>query len=163
MNIQEIFLTLNEAAVQVHVLHLQTKSYAEHMALGSLYEALQEAVDGWTEALIGADGGKRPKLGGSIEISEYTPELMRQYIASIASELEKIADLPSDVLNMRDDLLAVVHKTQYLLTLDGEEEEAEEAGEQPESTEAQPESQPESTAEPETEPAAPPMEPPASE
>ena len=117
MNTQELFLTFTEAAAQVHVFHLSTNSYAEHQAFGELYDAIADASDSWIEALIGNADGKRPKLGGEMEIKEYTPTFAREYVSAFGGELEAIKGLPTDVLNMRDDLLAKVHKTSYLLSL----------------------------------------------
>jgi DNA-binding ferritin-like protein len=42
-------------AVQVHAWHLQTGSYAAHMALNDLYTGLPDLADGIAEALIGID------------------------------------------------------------------------------------------------------------
>lgn len=38
---------------QIHMLHLMTTSYAQHMALGELYEGLPELIDVVAESLIG--------------------------------------------------------------------------------------------------------------
>ena len=39
------------------------------------------------------------------------------YVRGIGEALTSITGLPTYILNMRDDLLAAVHKTSYLLTL----------------------------------------------
>ena len=49
----EFFLTLLHAATNTHILHLQTKSFAEHMALNTFYTELPELVDGVIEAVQG--------------------------------------------------------------------------------------------------------------
>ena len=45
MNPTDLIQFLLEAANQVRVLHWGTSSYAEHEALGDLYEAINDATD----------------------------------------------------------------------------------------------------------------------
>lgn len=52
----EFFATLLHAATIAHQLHLQTRSFAEHKALGSFYEELPELVDGLVESYQGKYG-----------------------------------------------------------------------------------------------------------
>lgn len=49
----EFFLTLLHAATNTHILHLQSKSFAEHTALGEFYSELPELVDNVIEAIQG--------------------------------------------------------------------------------------------------------------
>ncbi len=51
--IGEFILTLLHAASNAHILHLQSKSYSEHMALGTFYEELPSLVDSLAEAIQG--------------------------------------------------------------------------------------------------------------
>jgi DNA-binding ferritin-like protein len=52
----EFVLTLMHAATNAHILHLQTRSFAQHMALGTFYQELPELADQLAEALQGAEG-----------------------------------------------------------------------------------------------------------
>ena len=52
----EFILTLLHAATNTHILHLQTKSFAEHMALNEFYQALPDLVDAVVEAAQGRTG-----------------------------------------------------------------------------------------------------------
>lgn len=45
---------LLHSATATHFLHLQTKSYAEHVALAAYYEAIPDLADKWAEAYQGA-------------------------------------------------------------------------------------------------------------
>ena len=121
METKEIITTLMYTGLQVHIFHLQTTSYAEHMALGSLYDAIQDATDTFAEALIGNENGKRPSLKTQFDLSDYAEGTAAQFVEQFIDWLSKIGDLPTDVLNMRDDLLAKAHKTRYLLSLDSNE------------------------------------------
>ena len=44
-NTGEFILTLLHAATNTHILHFRTKSFAQHMALGTFYEELPDLVD----------------------------------------------------------------------------------------------------------------------
>ena len=42
---------LFHSATVTHFMHLQTKSFAQHMALGEYYDAIVELADKWAEAI----------------------------------------------------------------------------------------------------------------
>lgn len=44
---------LFHSATVTHFMHLQTKSFAQHMALGEYYDAIVELADKWAEAYQG--------------------------------------------------------------------------------------------------------------
>lgn len=142
MEHSEIITTLMYTGLQVHIFHLQTRDYAKHQALGDLYSAIQSSTDSLAEALIGLDKGERPKLATTIDLVDYTPNACHPLVEEFIAWLESIDGLPTDILNMRDDLLSTARKTRYMLSLDGEGEEyeEEEAGEA--------EAEPEATSEP---------------
>lgn len=52
----EFILSLLHSATNTHILHWQTKSFAEHMALGEFYEALPGLIDTLVEATQGVTG-----------------------------------------------------------------------------------------------------------
>ena len=53
--LNEFVFDLMFFAVQVHAWHLQTGSYAAHIALNDLYDALPGLADGIAEAIIGTN------------------------------------------------------------------------------------------------------------
>ena len=132
MNPTDLLHFLLEAADQIRVLHWGTTSYPEHVALGDLYDSISDSTDRIAEALMGAQG-ERLQLKGTLELVDYAEGMPATYVAGIGKALESITGLPTDLLNMRDDLLAAVHKTSYLLTLSAEKSEAaeEETGTEP--------------------------------
>ena len=127
MNLTDLLHFLLEATNQLRVLHWSTFSYSEHVALGDLYDALNDGTDKIAEALMGAQG-KRLQLKGTLELVDYAEGMPASYVAGLGKALESIAGLPTDILNTRDDLLGAVHKASYLLTLSGEKPEAAEEG-----------------------------------
>jgi DNA-binding ferritin-like protein len=52
----EFILTLLHSITNTHILHWQTKSFANHMALGEFYTELPELIDALVEATQGATG-----------------------------------------------------------------------------------------------------------
>ena len=103
---------------QLHLLHWQTSSYAEHMALGGLYDYVHDFKDGLIEKIMGYTG-KRPgayKIEplGAANATSVVSELM-----SFASSLKAYGEKNSfhDVCNLADSLSGEAAKTKYLLTL----------------------------------------------
>lgn len=52
-DVAELFLRMLHAATNAHLLHLQSKSFAQHMALDTLYKELPGMVDDLVEAYQG--------------------------------------------------------------------------------------------------------------
>jgi hypothetical protein len=109
---------LMECIQSLHLQHWMTKSYAQHQALGGLYESLEDFLDTYVETLIGAQD--RSVLAGINTLA------VGGDIASILAKLEGILrdevsrDVGEDetaLLNIRDEALGAVQKTRYLLTL----------------------------------------------
>jgi hypothetical protein len=112
--IGDVILTLLHSATNTHILHWQSKSYAEHQALGAFYEALPAKVDELVEAIQGrydstiefpatyhtpADTGKRELH----ELSEYF------------EEKRKVLPDDSEIQNIVDEIQALIDSTLYLL------------------------------------------------
>jgi DNA-binding ferritin-like protein len=119
MTLETIASKLTYFHEQLHLIHWQTSSYAEHQALGSLYDEVQDFKDDVIEKLMGYMG-KRPKafklqpIVDSISSTSVVQELK-----SFASSLEGWAEENGypDVENMAQDLSGKAAKTLYLLTL----------------------------------------------
>jgi hypothetical protein len=105
---------------QLRVFHWQTASYSEHKALGQAYEALDGLIDTFIESWMGATGSKI-KAGFTITMTDYrnraATELLDQAYTFLTGELEIQLSGRSELLNLRDEMLAVVQRTRYLLTL----------------------------------------------
>lgn len=56
-----------------HVHHWQTKSFAAHLALGELYEALVEFADELMEMYMGGPGGTDSPYGATIKVAQSDP------------------------------------------------------------------------------------------
>ncbi len=104
---------------QLHLTHWQTTSYAEHQALGSLYDYVHDFKDGVIEKLMGYTG-RRPKAF-KIEplIEGCTAQTCVSDLLSFSSSLKSYAESNSyhDISNLADALSGEAAKTKYLLTL----------------------------------------------
>lgn len=119
MHIGTLFQILN----QLRMMHWQTDSYAAHVALGQLYDGMDELIDEFVETYSGKYG--KPKLDspleiGVVDISRIDPESFLgevcQFIQGKFSE-NLDASKDTDLNNIRDEMLASVNKTRYLLRL----------------------------------------------
>jgi hypothetical protein len=119
MTLESIAGKLTHFHEQLHLTHWQTTSYAEHQALGALYDYVHDFKDGVVEKLMGYTG-KRPKafkiepLSDGAGASNVVSELM-----SFSSSLKSYAESNGyhDISNLADALSGEAAKTKYLLTL----------------------------------------------
>jgi len=103
---------------QLHLLHWQTTSYAQHQALGGLYDYVHDFKDGLVEKIMGYTG-KRPSPYKIEPLINCTGEQCVSDLLSFASELKAYGEKNSyhDVCNLADSLSGEAAKTKYLLTL----------------------------------------------
>jgi len=112
----EFILTLLHAATNTHILHWQTKSFADHMALNEFYQALPELIDAVVEATQGRTG----------QLIDYPV----QYYAPAANGLEELEMLKdyvdeerhkegipqnSEIQNLIDEIASQIDSTLYKL------------------------------------------------
>lgn len=117
--IQSKLFSLSDAA---HKLHLDTKSYAEHKALGKLYEGLIDFRDEISEKLMGYQSGKRIGKLKLEDIPEYTDGAslkLANDVKDFAYELYEWAGEKHycDIENIAQSLSGLGAQTIYLLTL----------------------------------------------
>ncbi len=62
LSLESIAAKLTYFHEQLHLLHWQTTSYAQHKALGKLYEYVQDFKDGVIEKLMGYRASKKVVL-----------------------------------------------------------------------------------------------------
>lgn len=101
------------ARTQAHVLHLGTKSYSEHMALGAFYSEIGELVDGFAEAFQGLTGEllRVPAVPMKAETAVQMLESLQDWIDG---NREEICDV-SNIQNEIDSVMTLVQSTLYKL------------------------------------------------
>jgi DNA-binding ferritin-like protein len=118
LSLESIAAKLTYFHEQLHLLHWQTTSYAQHKALGKLYEYVQDFKDGVVEKLMGYTG-KRPGVYKIEPLTNCKPEQCVSDLMSFASTLKMYGEKNSfhDICNLADALSGEAAKTKYLLTL----------------------------------------------
>jgi hypothetical protein len=118
MTLESVAAKLTYFHEQLHLLHWQTTSYAEHQALGSLYDYVHDFKDGVVEKLMGYMG-KRPSVYKIDPLTNCTAMSCVESLCNFASELKMYGERNSfhDICNLADSLSGEAAKTKFLLTL----------------------------------------------
>jgi DNA-binding ferritin-like protein len=114
---ENVIRNLFMAQRAAHVHHWKTKSFAQHMALGDLYEALVEFVDELAEMYMGGVGSNEMHIDQSDpnHFSEQDPvEFIRQ-LDSVLRELETTFPQTGYLVNKYQELQGFVARTKYKL------------------------------------------------
>jgi len=118
-----IILKMLEVQNQVKIYHFQTASYARHMASDRLFTSLITNIDTFGEVY---QKTKRIKLnnGSKLVLKNLNDKQMYRYLSEFSNWLSD--ELPnllkgnkkvvSDLMNIRDEILADVNQTLYLFT-----------------------------------------------
>lgn len=111
VTIPQLVSELLQSAVYIHFLHLRTKSYAEHKALGSYYEDIPDLADGIAEQYQGQFGLQtypEPKLS--------KPTDAASYLTSLVEMVDKAREgAPSHIQNQLDEVKSLIYSTLYKL------------------------------------------------
>lgn len=112
----EMISLLLHSRTQIHILHLQTKSFAEHKALNEYYDEIVDLVDGLVESYQ----GKYELLKGykSYDIMNYkTPEMTIKYLQDLCGKIEKLRKCCEDsyIQNQIDTVCELINSTLYKL------------------------------------------------
>ena len=104
---------------QIHMIHWETRSFAEHKATGGFYEFLQDFKDDVVEKLMGYTG----KRIQSLKIDPIVPKADAMKIVDdvmkFSKDLESYGDTNrfGDISNLAQSLSGEAAKMKYLLTL----------------------------------------------
>jgi hypothetical protein len=100
----------------MHIAHFQTTSYAQHNTLQKYYEGILGLADEITEVYFGCLG---KRLNFKIPASDYmNPETHLKQFKDYIKKHRNVFGLDrTDVQNLIDELIALINKTLYLLTL----------------------------------------------
>jgi hypothetical protein len=108
----------------IKLYHWKTKSYAEHKATDELQEELHTLVDQFVEVMLGKEESRLKHIGSSIDVYDFENNIdFKERIYKYRDFLIGLDDIftkkDSDLLSIRDDMLAGINKFLYLLTLHG--------------------------------------------
>jgi len=119
----KVVLNLLKLATQLRIFHWQTDSYAQHQAYGNAYEQLSELIDQLVEVHQGKHGKITYTSPAGLELSnseELDPQsILTEVTDYLSTEFANTMDQTKDTdcFNIRDEILAVLNKLKYLLTL----------------------------------------------
>lgn len=109
-----LFADLLHAATAAHMLHLQTRSFSQHMALGSLYESLPGAVDELIESYQGKYGVIRNYPSGFTTPAGSPLAFVQAQIANLKSKRSQVGD-DTELQNLVDEIASLLDSTEYKL------------------------------------------------
>ncbi len=119
---EEFILKLSQIQIQWRFLHWQTFGDAKHRLYGEIYDGLGDLLDEFTETMMGKYG--RPEFDSefSIMFQDISTLNMQNFIDGITEFLVSMSDqldsrYDTDLLNLRDEMLGLINKSKYLLTL----------------------------------------------
>jgi DNA-binding ferritin-like protein len=107
--------------LQLHNLHWGTRSFAEHSALGGLYDAVFDFKDEIIEKIMGYSG-TRAKIGNPGQLKDYAPGVSEAVVAELISFSKQLQNYGAtnnmpDIENVAQALSGKAATTKYLLTL----------------------------------------------
>ena len=121
------FITMMlESLIMIKLFHWKTHSFSAHKATDDLYAKLNENMDNFVEVLMGKMAGTRADFLSTKSINVADLSNKKQLVGRVnvikgmLSAMEKTIPLENatDLLNIRDEILADLNTFLYLLTLD---------------------------------------------
>lgn len=108
---------------QTKINHWQTKSYARHNAFDKLFDGLVDLIDTFAEAAMGKYGRFKleddDKTINIVNLSELDlKEMLETSKEALTQWTEEFDSKDTDILNIRDEILGLLNKITYLLTLE---------------------------------------------
>jgi hypothetical protein len=119
---EQFVIMMLQIQTQVKILHWQTFSEARHLAYGNYYDSLGGNIDEFVEVMMGKYGRfQLPEEGAnlqifnlkSLEINTFL-DTVTEFFINMTDQLDNRKD--TDLLNIRDEILADTNKLRYLLT-----------------------------------------------
>lgn len=119
---EELIKKLVQIQIQWRFLHWQTFGDAKHKTYGAIYEGLDGFIDEFTETMMGKYG--RPEFESEFALMfqdisglsiQNFMDGITEFLVSMSDELDSRYD--TDLLNLRDEMLGLINKSKYLLTL----------------------------------------------
>ncbi len=107
---------LFHSATVTHFMHLQTKSFAQHMALGEYYDAIVELADKWAEAYQGCYDiiTNYPKdFHLASEPVKYLTQI-KDFVDDIRKDLPSESQLQNIVDEIADQIDSTLYKLRFL-------------------------------------------------
>lgn len=118
----DIITRMLQTREQVQIIHWQTKSYARHKAYDWFYEEISGLIDTFVEVYQGRHGRIEFPGGAVLQLQDIKELDLNEFLKSLINFFEnevtaQLQENETDLLNIKDEMLAIVNKLVYLLTL----------------------------------------------
>lgn len=112
----EMISLLLHSRTQAHTLHLQTKSYPEHMALNGYYDGIGDLIDGLVESYQGKYAIIESYKSYDL-VSYKSTENTIKYLQDLCKKIEGLRDCCKDsyIQNQIDTVCELINSTLYKL------------------------------------------------
>jgi hypothetical protein len=112
----EMISLMLHSRTQAHTLHLQTKSYPEHMALNGYYDGIGDLIDGLVESYQGKYGIIESYKSYDL-VSYKSTESTIKYLQDLCKKIEGLRDCCKDsyIQNQIDTVCELINSTLYKL------------------------------------------------
>ena len=107
---------LFHSATVTHFMHLQTKSFAQHMALGEYYDAIVELADKWAEAYQGCYDiitGYPKEFHLATDPVKYLTQI-KEFVNDLRKDLPQDSELNNLVDGIADQIDSTLYKLRFL-------------------------------------------------
>jgi len=115
-SLTELVMDLLHSAIVTHIMHWQTTSYAQHIALGEFYSAIPDLVDAVVEAYQGKNNVILSNFPIKMESYEdMTPLLYMEYLNQELYESRGLFGDDTEIQNLVDEIADLIDSTLYKL------------------------------------------------
>jgi len=116
----EIIHTFIELLNVIKLYHWKTKSFPQHKNTDELYSSLNEHIDTFVEVMLGIMSTRPHQSIYHINAYNFSSkEELKKYLSKVKKELIRLDIVfknENDLLNIRDEIMADIHKFEYLLS-----------------------------------------------
>jgi hypothetical protein len=114
--VMQFVMCLLHSVTNTHILHFNTPSYAEHMALGAYYDEVGDLVDGFVEAFQGKYG-LLTRYQADYQLPASNPIDYLTYLKDEVATLRRMPKFPQDseLQNEVDTIANLINSTLYKL------------------------------------------------
>ena len=115
--VMDFTMCLLNSVTTGHILHLQSRSYSQHMALGAFYDGIGDLVDSFIEAFQGKYGLLTKYPATADLFAEQDPVTYLTYLSDEVAMLRKANGFPQDseLQNEVDNIANLINSTLYKL------------------------------------------------
>ena len=115
--VMDFTICLLNSVTTAHILHLSSRSYSQHMALGTFYSGIGDLVDDFVEAFQGVYGLLTKYPATADLFADQDPIAYLQYLKKEVSTLRRAAGFPQDsqLQNITDEIEQLIDSTLYKL------------------------------------------------